>query len=81
MGVFLLDTRTMEYIKKYKMNSISPNLNLMIKAVKKLQVIIETLGRKTYKFQKGPKRFVTKTDKRVEKIIEELSKTRKTTLL
>ena len=33
----ILDTRTMEYIKKFKMNSISPNLNLMIKACESIK--------------------------------------------
>ena len=34
----VLDTRNLEYIKKFKiMNSISANLNIMIKASEKLQ--------------------------------------------
>ena len=63
------------------MNSISPNLNLMIKACEKAsRVIIRDFGEleKLQVSKKGPKDFVTKTDKRVEKIlIEELSKTKK----
>ena len=63
------------------MNSISSNLNLMIKACEKAsKVIIRDFGElENFKFQKkGPKDFVTKTDKRVEKIlIEELTKSKK----
>ena len=63
------------------MNSISPNLNLMIKACEKAsRVIIRDFGEleNLQVSKKGPKDFVTKTDKRVEKIlIEELSKTKK----
>ena len=63
------------------MNSISPNLNLMIKACDKAsRVIIRDFGEleNLQVSKKGPKDFVTKTDKRVEKIlIEELSKTKK----
>ena len=63
------------------MNSISPNLNLMIKACEKAsRIIIRDFGEleKLQVSKKGPKDFVTKTDKRVEKIlIEELSKTKK----
>ena len=63
------------------MNSISPNLNLMIKACEKAsRTIIRDFGEleKLQVSKKGPKDFVTKTDKRVEKIlIEELSKTKK----
>ena len=63
------------------MNSISPNLNLMIKACDKAsKVIIRDFGEleNLQVSKKGPKDFVTKTDKRVEKIIiEELSKTKK----
>ncbi len=63
------------------MNSISPNLNLMIKACEKAsKVIIRDFGEleNLQVSKKGPKDFVTKTDKRVEKIIiEELSKTKK----
>ncbi len=63
------------------MNSISPNLNLMIKACEKAsKVIIRDFGEleNLQVSKKGPKDFVTKTDKRVEKIlIDELSKTKK----
>ena len=63
------------------MNSISPNLNLMIKACEKVsKVIIRDFGEleNLQVSKKGPKDFVTKTDKRVEKIlIEELSKSKK----
>ena len=63
------------------MNSISPNLNLMIKASEKAsKVIIRDFGEleNLQVSKKGPKDFVTKTDKRVEKIlIEELDKTKK----
>ena len=63
------------------MNSISPNLNLMIKACEKAsKVIIRDFGEleNLQISKKGPKDFVTKTDKRVEKIlIEELSKSKK----
>ena len=63
------------------MNSISPNLNLIIKACEKAsKVIIRDFGEleNLQVSKKGPKDFVTKTDKRVEKIlIEELSKSKK----
>ena len=63
------------------MNSISPNLNLMIKACEKVsKVIIRDFGEieNLQVSKKGPKDFVTKTDKRVERIlIEELSKSKK----
>ena len=63
------------------MNSISPNLNLMIKAAEKAsKVIIRDFGEleNLQVSKKGPKDFVTKTDKRVEKIIiEELTKSKK----
>ena len=63
------------------MNSISPNLNLMIKACEKAsKVIIRDFGEleNLQVSRKGPKDFVTKTDKRVETIlIEELSKSKK----
>tara|TARA_B100001027_G_scaffold179347_1_gene130720 strand:+ start:642 stop:1400 length:759 start_codon:yes stop_codon:yes gene_type:complete len=68
-------------LKKFKMNSISSNLNLMIKASEKAsKVIIRDFGEleNLQVSKKGPKDFVTKTDKRVEKIlIEELSKSKK----
>ena len=63
------------------MNSISPNLNIMIKACEKAsKVIIRDFGEieNLQVSKKGPKDFVTKTDIRVEKIlIEELEKNRK----
>ena len=63
------------------MNLISPNLNLMIKACEKAsKVIIRDFGEveNLQVSKKGPRDFVTKTDKRVEKIlIEELEKARK----
>ena len=67
--------------RKFNMNSISANLNLMIKACEKAsKVIIRDFGEleNLQVSKKGPKDFVTKTDKRVEKIlIEELSKSKK----
>ena len=63
------------------MKSISPNLNIMIKACEKAsKVIIRDFGEieNLQVSKKGPRDFVTKTDKKVEKIlIEELSKSKK----
>ena len=63
------------------MNSISPNLNIMIKACEKAsKVIIRDFGEleKLQVLKKGPKDFVTKTDKRVEEILmQELTKSKK----
>ena len=63
------------------MISISSNLNIMIKAAEKAsKSIIRDFGEieKLQVSKKGPKDFVTKTDKHVEKIlIEELSKAKK----
>ncbi len=63
------------------MNSISPNLNIMIKACEKAsKVIIRDFGEveNLQVSKKGPRDFVTKTDKRVEKIlIEELMRYKK----
>ena len=63
------------------MISISSNLNIMIKAVEKAsKLVIRDFGEieKLQISKKGPRDFVTKTDKRVENIIiEELSKTKK----
>jgi len=63
------------------MNSISPNLNFMIKACEKAsKVIIRDFGEveNLQVLKKGPKDFVTKTDRRVEEIlIEELTKNKK----
>ena len=77
----VVDTRNLEYIKKSKMISISPNLNMMIKAVEKAsKSVIRDFGEveKLQVSKKGPRDFVTKTDKYVEKIlIEELSKNKK----
>ena len=62
------------------MISISSNLNIMIKAVEKAsKSVIRDFGEveKLQVSKKGPRDFVTKTDKNVEKIlIEELSKTK-----
>ncbi|WP_440698159.1 inositol monophosphatase family protein [Candidatus Pelagibacter sp. HIMB1709] len=63
------------------MISISSNLNIMIKAAEKAsKSAIRDFGEveKLQVSKKGPRDFVTKTDKLVEKIlIEELSKTKK----
>ncbi len=63
------------------MISISSSLNIMIKAAEKAsKIIIRDFGEveKLQVSRKGPRDFVTKTDKRVENIIiEELSKTKK----
>ena len=67
------------------MNSISPYLNIMIKASEKAsKVIIRDFGEveNLQVKKKGPRDFVTKTDKKVEKIlIEELNKAKKIILL
>ena len=63
------------------MNSISPNLNIMIKAAEKAsKVLIRDFGEleNLQVSKKGPKDFVTSSDKKVERIIiEELSKSKK----
>ena len=63
------------------MNSISANLNIMIKAAEKAsKIIIRDFGEleKLQVSSKGPTDFVTNSDKKVEKIIiEELTKSRK----
>ncbi|WP_440677247.1 inositol monophosphatase family protein [Candidatus Pelagibacter sp. HIMB1587] len=63
------------------MISISSNLNLMIKAAEKAsKTVIRDFGEveKLQVSKKGPRDFVTKTDKLVEKIIiDELSKNKK----
>ncbi len=63
------------------MISISSNLNVMIKAAEKAsKSLIRDFGEveKLQVSKKGPRDFVTKTDKRVENIIiEELNKTKK----
>jgi myo-inositol-1(or 4)-monophosphatase len=63
------------------MNSISSNLNIMIKAAEKAsKILIRDFGEleKLQVSAKGPSDFVTNSDKKVEKIIiEELIKSRK----
>jgi len=63
------------------MNSISLNLNIMIKAAEKAsKILIRDFGEleKLQVSSKGPSDFVTNSDKKVEKIIiEELTKSRK----
>ena len=63
------------------MNSISANLNIMIKACEKAsKILIRDFGEieKLQVSKKGPHDFVTKTDRSVEKIlIDELSKAKK----
>ena len=63
------------------MNSISPNLNIMIKASEKAsKVLIRDFGEleNLQVSMKGPRDFVTNSDKKVEKIlIEELLKAKK----
>ena len=60
------------------MKSISPNLNIMIKACEKAsKVLIRDFGEveNLQVSRKGPKDFVTNADKKVEKIlINELAK-------
>ena len=62
------------------MNSISANLNIMIKAAEKAsKILIRDFGEleKLQVSSKGPNDFVTNSDKKVEKIIiEELTKSR-----
>ncbi len=63
------------------MNSISANLNIMIKAAEKAsKILIRDFGEleKLQVSSKGPGDFVTNSDRKVEKIIiEELTKSRK----
>ena len=63
------------------MNSISPNLNLMIKACEKAsKILIRDFGEleNLQVSKKGPKDFVTNSDKKTEKIlINELTKNKK----
>ncbi len=63
------------------MNSISPNLNIMIKACEKAsKILIRDFGEveNLQVSMKGPSDFVTNADKKVEKIlIEELLKSKK----
>ena len=77
----VVDTRNLEYVKKIKhMNSISPNLNIMIKASEKAsKVLIRDFGEieKLQVKKKGPSDFVTNADLKSEKIIiDELKKAR-----
>ena len=77
----IIDTRNFEYIKKSEqMNSISANLNIMIKASEKAsKVLVRDFGEieKLQVKKKGPTDFVTNADIKVEKIIiEELKKAR-----
>ena len=69
----LVDTRNLEYIKKFKiMNSISANLNIMIKASEKAsKILIRDFGEieNLQVSKKGPKDFVTNSDLKTEKII------------
>ena len=63
------------------MNSISPNLNIMIKTAEKAsKILIRDFGEleNLQVSKKGPKDFVTNSDKKVEKIIfQELEKSKK----
>ena len=63
------------------MNSISPNLNMMIKASEKAsKIIIRDFGEleNLQVSKKGPKDFVTNSDKKTEKVlINELTKNKK----
>ena len=63
------------------MNSISPNLNLMIKACEKAsKILIRDFGEleNLQVSKKGPTDFVTKSDKKTEKVlIDELTKNKK----
>ena len=63
------------------MNSISANLNVMIKASEKAsKILIRDFGEleKLQVLKKGPRDFATKTDRQVENIlIEELTRSKK----
>ena len=77
----ILDTRTLEYIKKFNnMNSISANLNVMIKASEKAsKILIRDFGEieKLQVSKKSQRDFITNADLKIEKIIiEELGKAR-----
>ena len=69
----VIDTRNLEYIKKFNfMNSISANLNVMIKASEKAsKILIRDFGEieKLQVSKKGPIDFVTNADLKTEKII------------
>ena len=62
----IVDTRNLEYVKKFKiMNSISANLNIMIKASEKAsKIIVRDFGEieNLQVSKKGPKDFVTNAD-------------------
>ena len=61
------------------MNSISANLNIMIKACEKAsKILIRDFGEiENYKYRKSQRDFVTNADLKAEKIIiEELEKAR-----
>ena len=66
------------------MNSISPNLNLMIKSCEKVsKVLISEFGEVEILqvSTKGPKNFVTNSDRKVEDmLVNELSKSKKNIL-
>ena len=77
----IIDTRSLEYVKKFNfMNSISANLNIMIKASEKAsKILIRDFGEieNLQVSKKGPNDFVTNSDLKAEKIIiEELKKAR-----
>ena len=77
----VIDTRNLEYIKKFKLvKSISANLNIMIKASEKAsKILIRDFGEieKLQVSKKGPSDFVTNSDLKAEKIIiDELKKAR-----
>ena len=77
----VVDTRNLEYIKKFNfVNSISANLNIMIKASEKAsKILIRDFGEieKLQVSKKGPLDFVTNSDLKTEKIIiDELKKAR-----
>ena len=66
------------------MISISPNLNIMIKAAEKAsKSMIRDFGEveKLQVSKKGPRDFVTKTDKNVEKILNKVKKITKTPIV
>ena len=69
----VIDTRNLKYIKKFNfMNSISANLNVMIKASEKAsKILIRDFGEieKLQVSKKGPIDFVTNADLKTEKII------------
>ena len=75
----IIDTRTLEYVRKSKLMRLnSPHINLIIKAAMKASKgLIRDFGEieNLQVSSKGPGDFVTSADKRTEKIIiEELQK-------